>query len=139
MPYRLFDPATNPRTRAFLHAVGGAATAILVLGAMFFTVYSFQLIDAIRSTQVDNTKINGATNRAAESAERGTKRIEDCTTPGRPCFDESQKRLAEVIVSINDYATYAAACADRPRQQTVEEIQTCIVAQIAEDKKARDR
>ena len=140
MPYRLVDPAGSPRLRAALHVVAGAATAILLIGVLGLLVQTASLSALIRDTQVANTQRTEVTRNAAQAAERGTDRIEDCTTPGRECFEEGQSRLAEAITGINDYATYAAACADKPRQQTYEEIKACILEQITAAKlHRRDR
>lgn len=130
MPYRLVDPSRSPRLRTFLHVVGGIATAILVLGGVFLAVTTYELVEATRATQIDNTQRNEDTKSAAENAARSAARIEDCTTPGRPCFDDGQRRLARTVGSINDYALAAAACADQPLTQTVDEIQACILRLI---------
>ena len=134
MPYRLIDPSQNPRLRQVLHVIGGLATGVLVVGAVFLAVTTYQLVDAVRDTQVSNTaraQIDRArdeqTAATARDAARSAERIEDCTTPGRPCFDDAQVRLGRTVGSINRYALAAAACADQPRTQTVDEIQTCIL------------
>jgi hypothetical protein len=139
MPYRLIDPTTHPRVRSFLHVVAGTATGLLIVGVLFLLVQTSSLAGLIRETQVAAQQRSLDTRSAAESAARGTERIEACTTPGRDCFQESQRRLAKAISNINDYATYAAACADKPRQQTARQIRACIVAQIADDRRRRDR
>ncbi len=146
MPYRLIDPAGHPRIRTILHVIGGTATGLLIVGVMFLLVQTFALSDAVRETQLNNTQRSEDTKNAAEQAERAAQeavrsstRIEDCTTPGRECFEDSQRRLAEAITGINDFATYAAACADKPRQQTAQQIKVCIVAQIADDERRANR
>ena len=133
MPYRLIDPSRSPRLRTFLHVVGGLATAILVIGGVFLAVTTYELVDAVRDTQVVNTQRSVDTKTAAENAARSAERIEDCTTPGRKCFDDAQKRLGRTVGTINRYALAAAACADQPEAQTVNEIQRCIVDLIRRD------
>lgn len=137
MPYRLIDPARNPRLRMWLHAIGGAATGIIFVGGVALAITTYQLVDAVRDTQVNSVQRSQDTRAAAEAAERSAARIEDCTTPGRECFRESQRRLSQTVSGINDYAKYAAACADKPRQQTVAEIEACIETRIALDKRAQ--
>lgn len=138
MPYRLVDPSQSPRLRSALHVLAGLATALLVIGVLGLLLQTATLSSLIRDTQVANTQRTQDTRAAAEAAARGTNRIEDCTTPGRDCFEESQRRLAQAITGINDYATYAAACADKPQQQTYAQIKACILAQIADSKRRSD-
>lgn len=74
-----------------------------------------------------------------ELAERNTDvldTVRSCTTPGRECFEDSRRRTAQVVSDINRVSLLAAACADRPRQQTVEQIQSCVIAKLAEQQKA---
>lgn len=137
MPYRLVDPSRSPRLRSALHVLGGLATGLLVIGGIFLAVTTYQLVDAVRDTQVTNVQradIDRArderTAATARDAARSAERIEDCTTPGRPCFDDAQKRLGRTVGSINRYALAAAACADQPQTQTVDEIQNCILRLI---------
>lgn len=140
MPYRLVDPTQNPRLRAVLHAIAGLATGVLVVGGIFLAVTTYQLVDAVRDTQVSNTRRaeldrirDEQTAAAARDAARSAERIEDCTTPGRQCFDDAQKRIGRTVGTINRYALAAAACADQPQTQTVEEIQRCILQLIEAD------
>lgn len=57
--------------------------------------------------------------------------VRSCTTPGRPCYEDSRRRTAKVVTDINRVSLLAAACADRPRSQTVEEIQSCVIERLA--------
>ena len=108
MPHRLIDPATSPRMRKVLHAIGGAATGLLIVGVLFLLVQTYTLQAAVRATQLDNTKRNETTKVAAEQARlaaeqaaRSVYRIEDCTTAGGECFEESQERTGAAVAGIN--------------------------------------
>lgn len=139
MPHRLIDPARNPRLRQVLHIIGGLATGLFLVGAIMVIVQSYAILNATRQTQLGNDARSEDTKVAAEQAARTAQRIEDCTTPGRECFDDAQKRLGRTVGTINDYALYAAACADQPRRQTVSEIQSCILSEIKAARRAADR
>lgn len=146
MPYRLIDPATSPRLRTVLHVVGGLATGILFVGVIFLVVQIYTLTDAVRETQVTNVEradVDRArderTAATAGDAARAAERIEDCTTPGRRCFEESQERLGRTVGTINRYALAAAACADRPGVQTITELEDCILAEITRQRSPEDR
>lgn len=104
----LIDPARNPRLRTLLLAVAGLATGVLVVGVLGLVVTTYGLVDAVRDTQVNNTQRaekdrirDQQTADAAEAAARAVDRIEDCTTPGRECFDDSQRRTGEAVAGIN--------------------------------------
>lgn len=108
MPYRLIDPSTSPRMRKVLHTIGGAATGLLIVGVLFLLVQTSSLSTAIRVTQLDNAERNETTKEAAEQAKlaaeqaaRTAFRIEDCTTPGGQCFEQSQKRTGQAVAGIN--------------------------------------
>lgn len=137
MPWRLIDPATNPRARRVAHAIAGLAIGLLLVGGVTAVVVGVYLIDAVRDTQVTNTE-KAKSDRArdertaatAADAARAAERIEDCTTPGRECFDDGQRRLARTVGSINDNAVAAAYCADQPGTQTIVELTACIRDQV---------
>lgn len=138
MPYRLIDQTRNPRLRTFLHVIGAVATSVLVIGVLVLVVQIWELTSLTRQTQLNNSQRTEDTRtaavearRAAESAERSAARIEDCTTPGRECFADSQKRLGRTVGTINSFALAAAACADSPRAQTIDEIEDCILEEIS--------
>jgi hypothetical protein len=63
------------------------------------------------------------------------KRIDDCTTPGRACYQESQKRTAGVLQRVVDSEKVVAKCA---RVATTDaELDTCVDRRIAEMAKGR--
>lgn len=136
MPHHLIDPA-HPHTRTVLQVIAYAATAALVIGAIVLGLSIYELSEATRQTQITNSEKAEAdrerakqTAETAENAARAAARIEDCTTPGRPCFVESQERLRATVGSINDYALAAAVCADAPGAQTIEQLERCILEEI---------
>lgn len=109
MPYRLIDPATSPRMRKALHAIGGVATGLLLVGVLFLLVQTYTLQSAVRETQLNNAQRNETTKIAAEQARiaaeqaaRSVFRIEDCTTEGGECFEESRRRTGNVVAGINE-------------------------------------
>lgn len=59
-------------------------------------------------------------------------RLIDCTTPKHPCYEQSQRRQAQVIgdppAPINTVIVLAAACADKPGAQTQADIRACVLA-----------
>jgi hypothetical protein len=108
MPHRLVDSTHSPRLRAVLHVIAGIATGVLIVGAVFLVVTTFRLVDAVRDTQVTNTdraaadrKRDEQTADLAADAARTADRIEDCTTPGRPCFEDQVKRTGDAVAGIN--------------------------------------
>lgn len=88
--------------------IGCVAVAALMV-SMVFGIW------LIRSTQTNSHSyvVSGA--RAAKAAHRGTSRIIDCTTPGRPCYDRGQQRLARTVAGLSigqqRSAAASAACA----------------------------
>ena len=53
-------------------------------------------------------------------------RLQDCTTPGGKCYEESAKRTGVAIVKINDIAKAANVCADLPGSITTDAMSKCI-------------
>lgn len=111
--------------------------AVISLATATFTIVS------VRFAQQDNTELLKDAEDAAVAAQRGTTRIEDCTTPGRKCFEDGQARGAELVGSINKAVILAAACASslapsRLEQEALIKATTaCVVERLAEVKKAR--
>lgn len=129
------DPATTRRRRRVLGAVFGFAVGVLAVLIVGTAVTSMVTLTAIRSTQVTNAQRSQDTLDAATAAKRASDRIEDCTTPGRACFKQSQKRSAGIVKLVNDAqrqaSIYAASCADRPGSQSADEIEACVRAAFA--------
>lgn len=117
-------------TRVFV--VLAVALLVAVLAVLVnLSADSNNVLTTVRAAQVSNKPVLTTIQRAAKAAEAGTARIEDCTTPGRTCFDRGTDQTADAIASINKVSIIAAACADKPRRQTVEQIQACVIAELA--------
>jgi hypothetical protein len=104
-------------TRPLLGALAGILVGVLVVLVLAILVQTWGLVDAIR----ENQKINTETLRI----------LQDCTVPENDCYERSQKRTAEAVGDINKITLYAAACADRPGEQTIVEIQSCVLHRLA--------
>lgn len=146
MPYRLVDPSRSPRLRAVLHVIAGVATGVFIVGAVFLGVTTFQLVGEVRETQVQNVqRANSDRDRdertaaTAADAARAAARIEDCTTPGRKCFEDGQQRLGRTVGTINRYAIAAAYCADQAGTQSVPTLERCIAAVTDQEQPREDR
>lgn len=116
-------------------------TAILLVFALL--IVSATGVVLIRASQIDRGKTVDSAADAAHAAEEGTDKIQDCTTPGRECFRESQQRTADLVAKLidNNQAASAAAasCAiklpttglsDYQRYQTV---LACVLRLLAKD------
>lgn len=100
---------------AVLYAMAGVALTML-----FFILTSVSsVVDEIRAAQIGRADTYNL--------------LVDCTQKGGTCFKKNQKTTDGLVHDINKVAIYTAACADRPRNQTIIEIQTCVLKRIAED------
>lgn len=90
-------------TAAFM--VVSALALILAFTAVLYTVVE------VRKTQVSRISVADTTAQAAEDAARSAQRIEDCTTPGRDCYEDTQKTTANAVGSVatNTLAVIVAA------------------------------
>lgn len=111
----------NTNARPYAWALVALLVAALVVLQLTATLVGADNTSTIRQSQRNN----------AETLQI----IKSCTTPGQECFDRGQKQTADVVADINRVAVLAAACADRPRQQTVEDIQSCVISRLAESSK----
>lgn len=80
------------------------AWVILMLVASTWTLY------LIRDSQVRNKTTLSSASAAARAAQRGTARIEDCTTPGGACFERAQRQTSGAVAGINTVTVRATAC-----------------------------
>ena len=55
-----------------------------------------------------------------------SERLQDCTTPGGSCYEQSRSGSSGAIRDINNITIAAAACADREGVDTVADIRKCI-------------
>lgn len=112
----------HPRVRIGLWVVGCVAVAALVIGMIVGVLAIYDLADATRQTQLTNAeraKIDRARDEAtaatAADAARAAARIEDCTTPGRKCFEDQVSRTGDAVAGINQ-GTLAVIVAAIPCQ-----------------------
>lgn len=104
------------------------ATAVGVAAALVLIVF---LIASVRATQQDGSPAVKAARDAAQAAESTNRQILDCLNPDGECYKQSQRARAGQAASINEITQYAAACADRPGSQALEEIRACVADLIA--------
>lgn len=107
----------NPQARTGLWIV------VLLLGVVLVVIVTTAAV-----VGADNTRIIRKTQQ--DNAET-LRIIRSCTTPGDDCFDRGQERTAEVVADINEVSIFAAACADMPGNQTVDDIYACVVRRLA--------
>jgi hypothetical protein len=110
------DSSSGFKRREWASGILYGSLAIFALILLYVVVQTYALLSAVRETQ----KVS----RSAVVA------IEDCTTPGRDCFEESQKRTGAVVSDINEVAVFAAYCADQPGAVTVDAIKSCVLRQL---------
>lgn len=122
MPMRPLPPGEDERRLEwrviFARRVVVAALSLYLLCTLALTAYT---VVTIRVNQVDGRAV--------------LDRVKSCTTPGRKCFDDGQRRTANAVGDITQASIYASYCAAREPGQTVAEIQACVMRQfkLAED------
>lgn len=101
------EEARFRRSRQVLVFLGATLVAMLVVALVVLVV----LLSNVRETQLGGTPTGKKLLAAAE-------RIQSCTTPGRECSEENQRRTAALIAGLtmsNEEASAdAAACAAQP-------------------------
>lgn len=101
----------------------------LVVAALVAVLVAATTVTSVRADQLTNAK-------KADASRETLRRINDCTTPGRKCFDEGQRRSASVVAALNQgsaaAAAAAAACADRPGISGYRMIKACVDATLAD-------
>lgn len=98
---------------------GAFAISVLTLvAAALFVVLQ------VRGTQLEGTPLG---KKLLEQAET----IKSCTSTDGECAKRNRKQTADLVADINRISIIAAACADQPAQQTVEQIQSCVIAKLA--------
>jgi hypothetical protein len=123
----------------FVLGCAGAGLFLAVLWALLNAAHTTQ---AIRGTQNTNTQINVNQTRLLHEITRVSKRIRSCTTPGKSCFDDSQKRTGAAVASINRVVILAAACAVDKHGTVVQvqtAIQSCVIERLAADQSKGNR
>jgi len=110
----------NPKARSLTWALVALLVGGIVVLQLVATLVGTDNTTTIRQTQHDNAET--------------LRLIRSCTSPGQECFERGQRQTATAVADINRVAIFAAACADRPAQQTVEQIQSCVIARLAQVK-----
>lgn len=114
----------STRVRKYGWAIVGVMVASLILLFVYSLKQTAETVATIREAQ----KVNFA---AREANDRVLAKIRSCTTPGEKCFQESQRRTAQVVADINQVTVLAAVCAANAPQPTVPIIEECIREQLA--------
>lgn len=106
--------STPARQRAAWFVIG-VLVMLVVMQQLYANTTTAQLVEEIRENQ--------------KSGRAVVDRINDCTTPGRKCFDQAQRRTAGVVGDINRVTIYAASCgAQYPGQ--VAAVEACVRRQM---------
>lgn len=127
------DATLHRRTVLSTFATRLLVVLVVLLGATIVTLQlritsqSSQTVRSIAAQQDGNTA-------SVQTIKALTRQIESCTTPTGDCYKDSQKRTAGAVGDINKVVVLAAACADKPRQQTEAEIQRCIINRLAAER-----
>lgn len=123
--------------RPVIWALIGVGIALLVIGGITATIRIQELTTAIRETQQTGSPVllevarsAAQAKTAAEASKAVQVQIADCLDPDGLCYKRSQRRSASAIGSINEITYYAVSCADEPGTQSLEEIQTCVIARL---------
>jgi len=112
-------PTREARRRRRLIGAGVGVLAGLLLVGMLWTIAQLgNVIVQIEAQQQSNAST--------------LQLIRDCTTDGGACYEDSERRTANVIRVLNeagrarrDYIIAVVVCADRPGIQTVAAIKSC--------------
>jgi hypothetical protein len=115
----------SPRVRIVSTFIFGMAVSALVVAVLFAVFTAATKSTQIRDTQETNTVKTDANSKTLQ-------RIRNCTTPGRPCYERSQQQLAQAVGDVNRVVIVAAACASRTYEQSVDQIQACVLKRLAE-------
>jgi zona occludens toxin (predicted ATPase) len=121
----------NQAKRAMRSELATRAFILALLAVFALTSWGVYLI---RNQQVQNATTLESAQSAARDAAQTARVIESCTTPGRACFNRSQRRTADAVANINQVVIIAAACAGQHPGKSVAEIQNCVINRLADHK-----
>jgi len=110
--------------RRLIVFIAVAVTCLFIL-LSYVIARQGQTIEEIRATQQDGSP-------SSRRLITLSNLIADCVTPGRPCYDDGQKRTANAVGSINEITAITVACGDLPGEQTVAQIRACVTKQLDE-------
>jgi len=119
----------NRHRRPVLYALVAVLSVGLFLAVLTLLIRNWSTTDEIRESQVENTK-------ASKVSDETLDRIRDCTTPGRECYERSQKQLAGAVSDVNRVVVLASACSVGLDQHlTIAErqrlISSCVIDRLA--------
>lgn len=114
--------------RLAVWGLAGALSAGVVIVVIAAVLISATTVTRVRESQVTNTGTLNNTDRTLEI-------LLDCTDPTGDCYKRGQASQASAIEDISRISVYAAACADKPREQTAEQIQECILDLVDDEPK----
>lgn len=116
---------TASKRRRVLVATAGALVVALVS-----VVVTAVIVAAVSSSETNERGAN-----RVEQNQRNDETlalIKDCTQPDGECFKRGQRRTAAAVGDINRVVILAASCASGPVKKSVEEIQSCVIARLAD-------
>ena len=108
------DTATQAKTRRRREVASGVVygfLAVFLLLLLYVVAQTYSLLTVVRETQ--------------KSSRDAVFAIEDCTTLGGRCFEESQQRTGEAVSTIGRYDLYTAWCIDQPGSMTLDRLERC--------------
>lgn len=113
--------------RRILAVTVAVIVALAAVAGLTAVISSAMTTTQVRQTQQVNTK-------KADARTQTLALVRDCVTPGGKCYERGQRQTAAAVADINRVTVLAAACADKPAQQTQDEIYACVVRRLAADK-----
>jgi hypothetical protein len=133
--------------RASWFVLGTTGMALFVL-VLYVVLQAAQTTHAIRDTQNTNTQINVNQTRLIRKVAQVSRQIQSCTTPGKPCYQDGQRRTGEAVSNIGRSSIAAAVCvvkipaeeiAASSRSELIDTIAACVVAQLSHEQQNRKR
>lgn len=92
------------------------------------------LVGSLVTISVANRKLGIANSQLNKQNALIVQRIDDCTTPGKPCYEQSRKRTGEAAALIIQGSVrgsvYAQICLRNNPRATDEEIEACVYARL---------
>lgn len=110
-------------TRLFV-LVCVAVCGVVLYVSLAIAADTNEVVTSVQDQQEANTGV-------VKGIEGLAEKIDSCTDPKGACTKRGQKSTAEAIGDINRITAIAAACADQAGQQSLEQIQACIIAELA--------
>ena len=124
----LMPSVYHRRVRAAIYATLGFLVALIIVWLLFVTV-----------ALLKQAQTNGD---IAESGRRAAQRIEDCTTPGNPCYQVGQDRTGRAIVGVQADTIKAVAAGLSCRQDGVRgthALTDCITRRLFAEERRENR